>query len=451
MHDSPAPPIDSHAKGRHCAGVAALSVVVLYVLFAVPLILFTPPGNRAGEDESQYHLPAILKFASEWPHFDFRSYTSATTPGYHLVLATVARFVSDNVHVLRAAGAVFTMGLLVTLAAGLARRVGAREAIALCLPVVCSSYVFKSGVWILPENAAWWGLLAVLLLALRHKVDATSYVAGGVLLAALVFVRQMHLWSASLLWLAAWLGGSGSTVDRSTESALPHRFARAAVMFLATLPAAAIVAWFFHLWGGMVPEIYRLHGEARTGSVYMDGGNPATPAMVLSLAGAIGLFFLPFAWRAGPERLRGDRRLIPVLLAGALVGLLVGILPETSYDAAAGRWSGLWNVVARLPTVAHRSPLIVALATLGGGMIAFWCVALGRRDRWLFLAAWTVFTLAQSASSMAWQRYYEPFLLITFALAAARVDPNEQRPRWAPVGPALLALLLAATTAATIR
>mgnify|MGYP006172764033 CR=1 FL=1 len=36
----------------------------------------------------------------------------------------------------------------------------------------------------------------------------------------------------------------------------------------------------------------------------------------------------------------------------------------------------------------------------------------------LFLA---VFALAQSFSSMAWQRYYEPFVLMTFALAAARM------------------------------
>ena len=36
--------------------------------------------------------------------------------------------------------------------------------IALCLPVVASLYVFGSGAWLLPDNAAWWGVLEVMLL-----------------------------------------------------------------------------------------------------------------------------------------------------------------------------------------------------------------------------------------------------------------------------------------------
>ena len=67
------------------------------------------------------------------------------------------------------------------------------------------------------------------------------------------------------------------------------------LMVGATVPAFVIVAYFVHLWGGMVPAIYRLHSEARTGSVYMDGGNPAVPAMVLSLTALAGVFFM---WRA---------------------------------------------------------------------------------------------------------------------------------------------------------
>ena len=466
------------------APVAALAVCGLFLALAVPLIVFTPPGGRAESDESIYHLPAVQSFARDWPHFDFRGYTSATTPGYHLVVAAVARFVSGNVHLLRAVGSVFTVGLLATAAIALARRAGATTAILLCLPLVCSSYVFKAGVWILPENAAWWGLLGVLLVALRPKVDAFTYVAGGILLALLVFVRQMHLWSASVLWLAAWLGesddaqppdlvssrgglltrdlGKGTHVapprDPSSASllgmtgaALRRRFSRATVMGLATLPAFLVVAYFFRLWGGMVPEHYRLHGETRTGSVFMDGGNPAAPAMVLTLAALFGAFYLPFAWRRIFETLRTDRRAVAALMAGAVMGALVGIVPETSYDYAAGRWSGLWNLVNRLPTFANRSPLVMAPSTCGGAMLAIWLVALGRRDRWLFLATWAVFTLAQSFSSMAWQRYYEPFLLMTFALAAVRVDPAGRVPRAGLAGVGLLALFQAAITVATLR
>ena len=432
--------------------LAAGVVCGLFLAFAVPLILFTPPGGRAQSDESVYHLPSVRSFARDWPRFDFRNYTSATTPGYHLVLAAVARFVSDDVRVLRAVGSLFTLGLLATAAMALARRAGATTAILLCLPLLCSSYVFKAGVWILPENAAWWGLLGVLLLALRPKVDAFTYVAAGILLTLLVFVRQMHLWSASVLWLAAWLGNGEDGRDSPRLAApLAGRIGRAAVMGLATLPAFLVVAYFVHLWGGMVPDHYRLHGETRTGSVFMDGGNPAAPAMILTLAALFGVFYHPFAWQRISEVLRTDRRAVAAVVAGALIGATAGIIPETSYDFAAGRWSGLWNLVNRLPTLSNRSPLVIAGATCGGAILALWVVALGRRDRWLFLATWAVFTLAQSFSSMAWQRYYEPFLLITFALAAVRVDPVRPQPRVASGALIALALLQAGVTVMTLR
>lgn len=456
---------------RSGANVAGLAVVALFLLFAVPLILFTPNGNRAGADEAIYHLPAVRQFQREWPRFDFRTYTSATTPGYHLVLATVARFVGDDVRLLRAVGALFTIGLLATAAAALARRVGAPAAVVLSLPLLCSSYVFKAGVWILPENAAWWGVVAVLLIALRPRVDVLTYVGGGALLAALVFFRQMHIWSASVLWLAAWLG-SGRCADmqdvaRAESPSVPTdspwtgpffpRIVRAMLMFVASLPAFLIVGYFVRLWGGMVPEHYRIHGETRTGSIYMDGGNPAAPAMILGLMAAFSPLFLPLAWRPIRDRIRRERRTAWLVAAGAVVGAAIGIFPETSYDMAAGRWSGLWNLVARMPTIHSRSPLIVVLAALGGATLALWLLALSRRDRWLFLAAWFMFALAQSFSSMAWQRYYEPFLLMTLALAAARAHADGRpqeivRPRrLALAGPLLLAVLLAGVTVATLR
>jgi hypothetical protein len=451
MDVSDAPPSDAPAPRPRAAALAALVVCGLFLAFAVPLIYFSPPGGRAEGDESIYHLPTVLGFARDWPHFDFRNYTSATTPGYHLVLAAVARFVSADLSLLRAVGSVFTVGLLATCAAGLARRGGASTSILICLPLVCSSYVFKAGVWILPENAAWWGLLGVLLLALRPRIDALTYVAGATLLALLVFVRQMHLWSASVLWLAAWLGTPTEDEGPRLAAPLAGRFSRAAMMALATIPAFLIVLYFFHLWGGMVPEHYRLHGQTRTGSVFMDGGNPAAPAMVFTLAALFGAFFLPFAWRRVRVAFGTGGASLWIIAAGALIGAVVAVVPVTTYSEEAGRWSGLWRLVRQLPDFHGRSVLLLVLAPAGGAMLALWLLGLGRRDRWLFLAMWGVFTLAQSFSSMAWQRYYEPFLLMTFALAAVRVDPHRRPPRVASVSLIVLALLQAGVTVMTLR
>jgi hypothetical protein len=102
---------------------------------------------------------------------------------------------------------------------------------------------------------------------------------------------------------------------------------------------------------------------------------------------------------------------------------------------------------------------VIALACIGGAILAAWAVVLPRRDRWLFLAAWAGFTVAQAANREAWQRYYEPFVLILFALAASRlpavdVTPGAPRPtafRWANLGPLLLAGILAAITVAALQ
>jgi hypothetical protein len=452
MEQSPSVPDATLHVHRGGGVVAGLVLGAVFFALALPLMLWSP---RVEFDEVEYHLPAILRFADDWPHFAFHSYTSATTPGYHLVLAGVARYVSKDVRLLRVVGSLFTVGMLLTAGIAVGRRTGALAGITLCLPLLCSPYIFRTGVWIIPQNAGWWGVLAILVIALRPKVDWVTYVSGALVLAALVFVRQLHLWAAAVLWLAAWLGPPSR--ERNTQ--LTDRVRRSALMFLATLPSFLIVLYFVHLWGGTVPSIYQRQGELRTGPVYMDGGNPAVPAVVLSLTAIIGTFFLPLAWRRFIEALRTDRRIVGFIAGAALIGLLVGIMPKTSFDLYAGRSSGIWNGVRRLPTFADRSPLIIALSAAGGVMVAVWWAALRGRDRWLFFASFVVFTIAQSFSSMAWQRYHEPFLLMLFPLAVARIIATEgddvaaARPRISGAalgGPLLLAIALATITTLTL-
>src|SRR3954468_24491204 len=205
--------------------VAGLVLGAIFFVLALPVML---GSSRAEFDEVTFHLPAVLKFAREWPHFDFRSYTSATTPGYHLVLAAVARFVSDDVRLLRVVGSMFTVGMLVTAGVVVGRRTRALPAVMLCLPLLFCPYIFRTGIWVIPQNAGWWGVLAVLAIALRPKTDWVLYVGGALALAALVFVRQLHLWAASTLWLAAWLG--------TEPDGLSSKLRRALLMGVLTLP-----------------------------------------------------------------------------------------------------------------------------------------------------------------------------------------------------------------------
>lgn len=412
---------------------------MLFYLVVMLLIWIDPTAHRPSHDQNGFHLPTVELFAQQLPMPDFSDYPSATTPGYHLALALVRRGVED-VRLLRLAGSLFTAGLLATLALALSRRTAPATALVLCLPMVASVYVLPSGVWLLPDNAGWWGVLGVMLVALRPRVGLSTYVLGGTILIALVFVRQIHLWAAAVLWIAAWLGTPHAPEPAS------NRIRRLGAMAAATLPASLLVAGFYLLWGGPTPPSFAQQHA---------GANPAVPATILAVFGILAVFYLPFVLpRAGNQQMTtGNRRqalsvLRTPVLAGVVLGLIVGIVPETSYDYAAGRFSGIWNLVPYLPTFADRSPLMVLLSALGGGLLALWWAALPRRDGAIFLGAWIAFILAHSANAQAWQRYYEPFALLMLAVSTARLAERHVAllPRWALAGPLALAGLLALVT-----
>ena len=185
-----------------------LIVVGLFLLIAAPMIALQHDRGRGRFDQLNYHEPAVLRFAEQWPTPDVSDYLSATTPAYHLVLAVVARFVSPSPVALQATGALFTVGLLVVftrwLSLTLTRgRQGVVTATLLGLSLIASLYVFSAGVYILPDNAAWLGVLGILLLALRPRADLGLYLGGGAILLALVLTRQSHLWALGVLFASA--------------------------------------------------------------------------------------------------------------------------------------------------------------------------------------------------------------------------------------------------------
>ena len=449
------PTPDSDRGPRTPRSVAALwgpaaVLVALYLAGAMPLILSGNTSGRGASDALNYHLLAIRTFAAELPAPDLLAYPVTTTPLYHLVLAVVARLLTPSTVVLQLTGALFTIGLIATLARWCAARASPALAIACGLPVVASSYVFQSGVWTLPDNAGWWGVLAILLIALDRRSTRPELLAGAVVLLALVLVRQIHVWTAALLWTAAWFGpdeqrpGLWSRLFVPTPERLRRTLAEAA----ATLPAFAAVAAFAWLWRGLTPPMFQ--------GMYAGPGWSA-PALILAILGGVSVCFTG-SWLGGAVRLwRGHRWAI---IAAALAGLTVAALPPTTYDTHAGRYSGLWNYADRLGILGgHSSVLVMLLSTAGGACLAFWIASLERRDRWVTLAAFASFAAAQCASPMVWQRYNEPFVLLVCAVLACRVDdaPARVSPaiervlptvRW--VGPVMLGVCSALLTVAVI-
>jgi hypothetical protein len=411
---------------------------------------------RAASDQKDYHLLVIEQFSHQAPYPDFSSYRSATGPGYHVVLAAVHRLVTTDLRGLRVVGSLFAVALLAVLAWAAGRRVHWVAAMVLCLPMLASLYVFGSAVWLLPDDAAWLTVLVAILVAFhgmsRSAVEAW-YANIAVLLAAAVFVRQINLWPLGAIVVGMMLAKADDHSDDPNDLAPPLRHRAWTIGALTTLvgiPAVVVLAYFHHLWHGLTPPPFQhVNGPLPRGHSgwQHEGPNLAVPTMVLSVLGVAGAFFVGFLWPVRRMLVRHGQ----LIACGAVLGLIAAMAVRTNWNEAEGRYSGLWNVSKRFPVFAERSTLMIALAALGGGMLAAWFVALNRRDRWIWLAAWACFIAAQTANAMAWHKYYEPFCLMMFAIAASRLTAaRESRasrvPRWAYAGPVALAALLAGVT-----
>lgn len=427
-HGAPTTGVQARAE-RPDALRAAAVLAGVFVAVAIPLWLIGQAPVRVAGDQNDYHLVAINRFAAQWPLIDVRAYESATTPGYHWLLAGLKHAGLEPTIALQVAASVFTIGLLATLGWVCARRARAPgdspwRAVALALPMACSPYVIQSGVWLLPDNAAWWGVLVLVALALVPAPASRRWLIwAGVLLGALVLVRQNHVWTAGVLVVAAWLGRTEARDEALGHPPLSHRDAallmsdagvrarRALTTLAVCLPACAILALFVMAWGGLTPPAFQ--GVLR-------GGNAATPAFVLALFGVLGVFYAPVLWR--PMVQVCTQR--PALLVGGLLAAgALALVPQTTMSRDAGRYGALWSVVERAPVIGgHASVVILAGALAGMLVLLALLTGLPRRDRWIMLTVVLGFTAAQSASHMCWQRYVEPLVLMVLALSAASID-----------------------------
>lgn len=496
--DGPSNPTVTAPRGFPLRTRLALAAIgIAYLLLAVAVWLKLGMAGRAGFDALNYHVPAIRQFAAELPRPNLNDYLSATTPGYHLLMGAVYRITQSvsAVQILSGAFGVWIFTYAITwLAPGLAAYRGMITgqrgsaslqpkdlfpATAIALPLAASVYIFTATVWPVPDNPAWFLVMLLIMLAWRPKWSVAHAVAAGAALICLALVRQIHLWAAGPIIIAAWMSAgtqsglpvrliqthdAGWTWGDLVFTQLDRRIKRAGIAALCTVPAFAIVWYFKHLWGGLTPPTFQgqYPVDMSKPALLQLINAPAAPAFVLALFGVFGPFFA--AWW-GPSALRGiaSSRGRLILIAGALAGLVVALVPATTHSVAEGRWSGLWNIAEKLPTVGHTSVLIAMLSMLGGLIVA--AMVLGMRVSQAAVLVTTIagFAAAQMASFQLWQRYNEPFVLIILIISCGPLlgsnDVTEApRPlsglwwwRLRIAGPVVLAALLAVVTVIELR
>lgn len=458
-------PITTARPAARGGWLAGLGIGAVVLMIAGLIIASGRAGPSEASDQNKYHLVVIDGMVAEWPAIDVVNYPSATSPGYHAVMASVARVVPEEARltVMRVLNAV--VGALIPVwCFVVARRFtdGGRAA-ALSVPVALNSYVLGGSAYLTTDNA---GLLLALVavgVCVGWPVSAWRMMLAGVAATGAVATRQVHVWAAAVPLVA--LATALPVMRRMAPPAL-HVYlqGRPRSVRLATVGAglawgvpSVVVGVFVAMWGGLVPPSYA--------ALHNGGANLAAFALAFGLAGVIAPLFSLVAtplWRSDAYRSR-----VAILFAG--VALVWAIAVPTTFQMKERALGWLWHGVWYAPAWREHSWLLVGLAPMGGAAVGMMVSTATRRGRGapalilvVALAGWLA---AQSMNTMAWQRYFEPMLLVTLAwLASMGVPSADEEGAWARpklktvaliercwwLGPAALAALQLGVTSLTL-
>jgi hypothetical protein len=411
-----------------------LAVVVIFCAVVGSLILFQPPGGPQVWDQNEYHLPAIKQFSAQLPTPDISDYNLAMTPGYHLALAVIDRYVSDDLRVLQGFNSLFGLCLIVLVLWNVWRFVGPWAGMLLVGPLLLSGYVLRVGAFLNTDNAALVLVAFVVAgVAFQPTTPARSLRLGLISMAA-VAVRQIQVWPVGLVLLGGMMASPlAKRVPWLPGIAVPttQRWANLLAASVAFLMPWVVIGFFVSVWGGLTPPMM---AEKHNASLAL-----VTPAYSLSLIACFGVFFLPVCFSM-PTRgsVRGWW-----IWPGVVVGFLGAVAVPTTFEAAAGINGGgiLWIVARNMPEVADRSLLLMVLAPLGAVVILAMIretILRGHGRVGVMLGVGVLgFIAAQTFNPQVSQRYFEPIMLVMLAWLAAAGARDDRTWGWV-VGPGLL-------------
>lgn len=409
-------------------------------------------------DQDEYHWSVIRGMEGRWPGIELVEYDSATTPGYHWVMAGVLEATGSRTALL-VVNAGIGLGLVLVLWWCVSGVVGGWRGAVLAMPLAMSPYTLGGSIWMTTDNLALLFVTLVLGLGVLRRFTIGRAGVMGLAATGAVLVRQVHVWPVALIGLAGLLR---SPLARLAPKALldeSRQTPRSWAMLIAAVVAAGVpvvvLGVFVVMWGGLMPRSEFIR------SFHAQGPNFASPALALTIVGAYGLFFAGVYWDEVRRVRMGDWRLW--LAAGA--GLASGLVVETSYWTKPRSYGWVWSMVERFELIVEprapwfgeleRSPLIALGAAVGAAVL----VLMHRSARaagngavsamlLLSLVGWLC---AQTMNTMAWQRYFDPIVLIGLAMLGALCAGagGGRAGRWAWAGPVALALGLAALAGLT--
>jgi hypothetical protein len=448
------------AQGRR----AALLLTLPFLAGVIGLRGLTDamPTFHAG-DELNYHLPTISLFAQGLWTPDLVHYPAAQTPLFHLLAAAWSRVAGFELWRLRVLEVLISYGVALALYRLLRRHAGLAGGAATMLAAlfVCSPYVFGQSFILVTDNLAL--LLSLIaierLLAFERGGGLPAFAVACAAIALALLTRQSSAWLGLLAFAALVLpaaggraavpGGAGRPALRTPrgraaaagEAVLPAlreprmRAGGVALLALAALPTLALVL----AWDGLVPPTADpsscglcAPAEGRLG--WAGDAWLRAPLYALAIAAVYGaLLHGPALW---DELRRGgaDRWRLPYA-AAALGAAALLVVPLAHHPGDEG-W--IWRLARSGPEPLGTAWVFWVLVPLGCALLAM----VARRSGWRSLPVLLLggFLLAQLATRLVYQKYFDPFVLLALLLA---LTPEQLRDRRVLAGCAAVALLSA--------
>lgn len=428
---------------------ALLALPYLLVVAGLQGLTEALPTFHSG-DETTYHLPTIELFAGQLPGVDLVHYPAAQTPLFHLLVAGWGELAGMELWRLRIVEVAISYALLLVLYGTLRRHrgFGAWPAAALALLFGCSPYVFGQSFILVTDNL---GLLFCVLalerlLAWRERRAWSVFAAACAWIALTLLTRQSYVWlpllACVVVLVDVWPGvrAAGAGAPARLAAAARATAPAAGLLALAVAPLAALVL----AWDGLVPPTADPAScglcDPDEGRLGWDGGTPLrAPLLTVGLVGLYGTLLLGRsfwpelrAWRARGGGAAGWRA--PLL--GAAAGVVLLLIVRLAWRPVSGDEGFLWRIARSGPAPLGSSWLFWVLVPLGCALLVLWA----RRDGWrsLPLLLLGCFVLAQLATRLAYQKYFDPFVLLALLLA---LRPQWLRTRADWIGPALVAAL----------
>ncbi len=388
------------------------------------------PTFHAG-DEVDYHLPTIAKFAHELPGVDLVHYPAAQTPLFHLLVAAWGEVVGLELWRLRIVEVLISYGVALVVYRLLRRYAGLTlgPAVLLAALFACSPYVFGQSFILVTDNLALLlGIVAIeRLLAFDRGGGLPAFAVACGAIALAVLTRQSSGWLALLAFLVLVLH--------------EPRNARVLVSGIGLLGLALVPFGLLVLaWHGLVPPTADpascglcAPAEGRLG--WAGDSRLRAPLYAIAIAGVYGtLLHGPALW----DELRGGgMRRWRLPLAAATVGGCVLLVVPLTYHTGDEGW--IWRIARSGPQPLGTAWPFWLLVPLGGAVLAMVVRRCGLRALPVLLLG--CFLLAQLATRLAYQKYFDPIVLLALLLT---LRPEQLRDRRVLAGVGAIALLSAA-------